>query len=116
MTEPAPEALEARWEALRSRLAAQFRQTPGIEGVLFLIGVQASGEGYQPQLPKERKQALVMEGACHAFEALGLYRRRPTEAGFAWEPAEDGLPPLSIEEQETLLKQAILAYFDGPGR
>lgn len=94
-------------------LAARFGRSVGLEGVLFLIGVNALGRGFEPRLEKERKQDLIMEGTYHAFAALGVYEQVGLEAdGFAvWERRLD-VPRLAVEQQEKLLHLAILAYFE----
>ena len=105
-------ALEARWQRLAAWLQERFHRATSIEAVLFLIGIQSRGRGYEPELEKETKQDLVMEGTYCAFEALDLYRRVGMDAdGFwLWERTTP-LPELSIEAQEKLLRLAILAYF-----
>ncbi len=77
------------------------------------MGIQSVGRGYEPDLPKERKQSLIMEGSYLAFETFGLYQRMGLEKnGFwLWEKRFD-LPKLSIDDQERLLQLGILNYFD----
>ena len=106
-------ALKARWDVLIVRLADRFQRTPDIEALLFLIGIQSVGRGYEPELPKERKQSLIMEGSYLAFETLGVYSRVGMERnGFwIWEKNFD-LPKMSVEDQEKLLQIGILNYFD----
>ena len=104
--------LDTRWERLMVRLEALLGRTPsGIEQVLFLIGIQERGRGYEPGLSREQKQDLIMEGARHAFGAIGLYRRR-TNDPTSWEPAVSPWPKLSRDDQEKLLRVAILEYFN----
>ncbi len=107
------DALQRRWDALVERLGERFGQKPGLEGVLFLIGIQSRGRGYEPKLKKERKQALIMEGTWCAFESIGLYQRVGADENGAWiwQPQAD-LPHLDVEEQEKLLRTAVLSYFD----
>lgn len=106
------EALERRWQALISDVSERFGRTPDVDAMLFLIGVQSVGRGYEPDLPKERKQSLIMEGSYLAFETLGVYSRVGMERnGFwIWEKSFD-LPKLSVENQEKLLRIGILNYF-----
>lgn len=103
--------VEGRWKHLLAYLEERLGRMPsGIEQVLFLIGVQERGRGYEPGLSREQKQDLIMEGAWHAFAAIGLYRRTP-DAPTTWEPTCSPWPVLSQEEQEKLLRVAILEYF-----
>lgn len=107
------DTLEPRWSRLQQWLQGRFDKEADLEGILFLIGVQETGRGYEPDLEKEVKERLVMEGTYCAFETLGLYRRVGMEKDghWIWERRTD-TPDLSIEQQETLLKMAILHYFD----
>lgn len=107
--------LERRWSRLQAWIQARFGSTPNLEAVLFLIGVQSIGRGYEPELAKEAKQDLVMEGTHCAFETLGLYRPvgADAEGRWIWERTEAPLPKLSVEAQEKLLRIAVLRYFDG---
>ena len=108
--------LAPRWERLQAWLKQRFTRTDevSIEHVLFLIGVQARGRGFEPELEKEIKQDLIMEGTCEAFERIGLYERIGMEHDGRWVWQRTAEPPddLAVDDQETLLKYAILAYFD----
>ena len=101
------------WEVLVADIEARFGRMPDIDAILFLIGVQSVGRGFEPDLPKERKQSLIMEGSYLAFETLGVYHRMGLERnGFwIWEKTAD-VPELGLEDQEKLLQIGILNYFD----
>lgn len=107
------DALKERWDQLVAQIEQRFGREPDIEAILFLIGIQSVGRGYEPELPKERKQSLIMEGSYLAFETLGVYSRVGMERnGFwIWEKNFD-LPKMSVEDQEKLLQIGILNYFD----
>ena len=107
-------ALESQWQALLTWLEAHFGRQAGIESVLFLIGIQSRGRGYEPKLSKKKKQALIMEGTHCAFETLGLYKRvgKDSNGQIVWERTEISLQKLPLPEQEKLLRVAILSYFD----
>lgn len=108
------ETLDRRWTSLQEWLQQRFGKPAGIESILFLIGVQSSGSGYQPKLKKEVKQDLIMEGTYQVFEAIDLYRKVPAEdaQAYSWERSGPALTGLSVEDQEKLLRVAILEYFD----
>lgn len=107
-------AVTARWEGLETWVRDRFGREPSIETILFLIGIQSRGRGYEPELDKDRKEALVMEGSYCAFSAIGLYEPMGIEAdgSLIWERQVDLPAGLSIEQQEKLLHLAILRYFD----
>lgn len=104
--------LERRWSSLTERLTGRFGRDMTIEAILFLIGVQSQGMGYQPEIRRERKQELIMEGTYCVFEKLGIYERAGMDEHglWLWE-RKVPVPSLSIEEQEKLLLVAILEYF-----
>lgn len=107
------ENLDRAWETLQGQLRNRLgAPSVGVEGILFLIGVQARGIGYQPNLRKEKKQDLIMDGTHAALETLGIYGRvLDAEGGEHWE-RRIALPELSVEEQEKLLRVGILRYFE----
>lgn len=106
--------LNAQWQRILSWIEQRFGQQAGIEAVLFLIGLQSRGIGYEPEMEKERKQDTIMEGTFCAFETLGFYERIGVdENGFwIWERSVESIPKLSIEDQEKILKLGIVRYFD----
>lgn len=106
--------LDKKWKALLTWLESQFGRQAGIESVLFLIGIQSVGNGFQPKLSKKKKQALIMEGTHCAFETLGLYKRvgKDPDGRNIWARTALPLPRLPLPDQEKLLRIAILSYFD----
>lgn len=107
-------ALDRRWQRLVTWIRTRFNKEPDIEAILFLIGVQTRGRGFEPELDRDVKESLVMEGTYCVFETLGVYERVGMEAdgSWIWERVLDAPSGLSIEQQEKLLKTAILRYFD----
>ena len=109
------EELAQRWSELLSWITERFgREAAGIESILFLIGIQSRGKGYQPKLSKKAKQDLIMEGTYCVFETLGLYKRVGIdEKGHTiWAKKDTVNQVLTLPEQEKLLQVAILTYFD----
>ena len=107
------DALEARWARLQAWLQERFGRDTGIEAILFLIGIQSRGRGFEPRLQKEAKQELIMEGTYGAFEKLGFYERvgMDESGAWIWERTVE-VPKLSVDDQEKLLRLGILAYFE----
>ncbi len=105
--------VEERWQRLTVQLKERFRRKCDLDGILFLIGIQETGRGYARDLDKTTKERLVVEGTYCAFETLGFYQRTGMEADghWVWEVMEVLPAGLSGVEQETLLKVAVLAYF-----
>lgn len=110
------EELAHQWHLLQESLNAQFGKQPDIEAILFLVGIQSRGRGYEPKLNKQIKQDLIMEGTHCVFETLGLYKRVGIDSNglSLWERTSPLLPKLSLPDQEKLLRVAILSYFEAP--
>lgn len=106
--------LADQWQRIETWIAQRYGRDTSIEAILFLIGVQSRGRGYEPDLAKEKKQDTIMEGTHCAFEKLGLYERVGLdEDGFwIWERSVSQTPSLSIDDQEKLLKLGIVRYFE----
>jgi hypothetical protein len=106
--------LATQWNRVEAWISQRFGRDTSIEAILFLIGVQSRGCGYEPEMAKEKKQDAIMEGTHCAFEKLGLYERIGLdEDGFwIWERSVSQIPSLPIDDQEKLLKLGIVRYFE----
>ncbi len=104
--------LKEKWQLLIQRLNKQFDNDLDLQGVIFLIGVQELGKGYQP-FTKDQKQDLMHIATCKLLSQYGYYLLKGTddEGWPHWELVQK-LPPLSLKEQDLLLKQAVLEYFE----
>lgn len=106
--------LEERWAHVETWVRDRFGRNVSIEAILFLIGIQSKGRGFEPNLEKEAKQDTIMEGTFCAFETLGLYERigLDEDGTWIWERTVDAIPKLPVEQQEKLLKLGIVQYFN----
>lgn len=106
------EILKTRWENLTNRLADQFGEAPDLQTLLFLIGVQELGKGPM-KFSKDEKQDLMHIAVCRLLSTFGYYRLLgQDENGWpSWE-LQKKLPPLTLREQDLLLKQAAIEYFE----
>ncbi len=100
------------WNLLLGALSQRFGENLGIEGILFLVGIQESGRGFQPRLRKERKQDVIMHGTHCVMETIGIYERVEDDenSDTLW-IRKVAFPELSVEKQEKLLRFAIIRYF-----
>ena len=105
--------VHSRWSDLEIWLGSRFGREVGLESALFLIGIQSRGSGYEPQLEKEAKRDLIMEGTCVVLEMLGCYERTGDSSSGAvnWSRRSE-LPPMDVAQQESLLKLGVLRYFE----
>ncbi|MDE2956047.1 MAG: hypothetical protein OXU68_03440 [Bacteroidota bacterium] len=114
LTDPDPEAIHMAWPHLTSWLSTTLGCADDIEGILLLVGIQETQQPEAENLSKQARERLIMEGAYCVFETLGYYQRVGQDAdGFwIWEPKENLPTDLAHQQQEYLLKAAILRYFD----
>lgn len=105
--------LDEQWADVEVWVEQKFERDASMEAVLFLIGIQSAGRGYQPEMEKEAKQDTIMEGTFCAFETLGLYERigLDEDGSWIWERAVPSIPKLPVDQQEKLLKLGIVRYF-----
>ncbi|KOY87084.1 hypothetical protein AD998_13870 [bacterium 336/3] len=105
--------LEFRWGQLLNKIQKTVGQRPkDLNGVLFLIGVQELGKGHK-NFTKEEKQDLMHIAICRVLSKLGFYTLVGTdqEGWPHWELAKP-LPQFDLLEQEKLLKNQVLEYFE----
>jgi hypothetical protein len=104
--------LKEKWQALTKRLALQFDEEPDLQALLFLIGVRELGRGPM-KFSKDEKQDLMHIAVCRLLSRFGHYELEGMDAeGWPhWRMVRE-LPPLTLKEQDLLLKQAVLLYFE----
>ena len=106
------EALKQRWQQLVASMEKQFGDIPDLQVMLFLIGVQELGRG-PGDFSKDEKQDLMHLGTCRILSQYGYYEFTGTDKdGWPDYKLIKQLPAMSLREQDILLKQAVLNYFD----
>jgi len=107
-------ALQKRWAKLQRWVEHRFGKKADMEGILFLVGIQELGHGFLPDLDKDRKEQIVVEGAYCVLETLGYYERVGMErtGHWIWEQRHELPADLSKEAEEHMLRRAVLRYFD----
>lgn len=105
--------LDFEWLQLRHRLKKMTSSPtlPDLKGILFLIGVQEYGRVRQ-DFSKEEKRDLMHVAACSLLEKDGYYTFSGRDED-GWPHWEVGVPlqVKGLEDQETILRTAILDYF-----
>ncbi|OZI07156.1 hypothetical protein BWI93_15915 [Siphonobacter sp. BAB-5385] len=104
------------WEQLLDQLEGMIGKRPAdLNGVLFLIGVQELGKGHQ-FFTKEQKQDLMHIAVCKVLSYSGYYELEGLDAdGWPHWKLVQPLPFVDLLNQETLLKQHVLEYFEREG-
>ena len=106
------EILKKRWNELTTVLEAQFGDVPDLQVVLFLIGVQELGRGRQ-DFSKDEKQDLMHLATCRILSQYGYYEYTGMDKdGWPEYRLVKKLPAMSLREQDMLLKQAVIDYFE----
>lgn len=105
--------LERQWQRLLNRVEELLGKKPkDLNGVLFLIGVQELGQGFQ-HFSKEEKQDLMHIAICKVLSLSGFYALEGTDQqGWPHWKLVKKLPHFDLLEQEKLLKMHIIDYFD----
>lgn len=86
-------------------------KNPPIETLLFLIGIQELGSGMQ-KYSKDDKVNLIHIAVCRLLEPFGYSKfSHYDEDGFPHFQELQPLPELKPNEQQLLMKKAIIQYF-----
>lgn len=103
---------EKRWRDLTARMAARFQGPVDLNSLIFLVGVQELGQ-HAREFKKDEKVNLMHIGICVLLLPYGYYKELGRDAD-GWPHFErvQELPPLGANEQERLMKEAVLAYFE----
>ncbi len=101
------------WKKIEDFFAENFdtEKNPPIETLLFLIGVQELGSGQQ-KYSKDDKVNLIHIAVCRLLEPFGYYKFRAyDDDGWPQFDQLETLPELKANEQQLLMKKAIIQYF-----
>lgn len=84
---------------------------PQIDTLLFLIGVQELGSGKQ-KYTKDDKVNILHIAVCRLLEPFGYYKfSHYDDDGYPHFEEVEKLPELKPNEQQILMKKAIIQYF-----
>lgn len=105
-------AFEKRWRDLLAYLNRRFEGPLDLNAVIFLVGVQELGQ-HAREFKKDEKVNLMHIGICVLLVPFGYYKEMGRDAD-GWPHFErvKELPALGAAEQERLMKEAVLNYFD----
>jgi len=105
--------LQQKWQAIEEMLTARFSKKPNMEAILFLIGMNELGTLPQKEFTKEQKQDLMHLATCALLAQSGYYEYDGHDAdGWPHYKLVQHPPAESLQQQEQLLKQHIIAYFE----
>lgn len=101
------------WEDIENFFVKNFDtdQHPSIETLLFLIGVQELGSGQQ-KYTKDDKLNILHIAVCRLLEPFGYYQfSHYDDDGYPHFNEVTPLPELKPNEQQLLMRKAIIQYF-----
>lgn len=101
------------WKAVESFFIENFdtEKHPAIDTLLFLIGVQELGSGQQ-KYTKDDKLNILHIAVCRLLEPFGYYKfSHYDDDGYPHFDEVSQLPELKPNEQQILMKKAIIQYF-----
>lgn len=101
-----------KWQALEKQLTEQFGKRPDLNAILFLIGIRELGLGVK-KYSKQEKVDLMHIATCRLLSQSGYYELvgKDSNGWPHWELVKK-VPFVDIFQQETLLRQHILEYFE----
>lgn len=104
--------LEKKFRGAIAPLKEQIGEEPDVQSVLFLIGVQELGMGFLT-FKKDEKLNLMHIAICTVLEPYGYYEYDGRDDD-DWPHFKvlKPLPPLSGDDQQDLMKEAIVEYFE----
>ena len=101
------------WEHVEAFFAENFDtdKHPQIDTILFLIGDQELGSGQQ-KYTKDDKLNILHIAVCRLLEPFGYYKfSHYDDDGYPHFEELEQLPELKPNEQQILMKKAIIQYF-----
>jgi hypothetical protein len=103
--------VELRFQEVKGELEKEFGGGMDVQTILFLIGVNELGMGHR-EFSKNEKTDLLHIAICTILEPYGFYEFQGRDDE-NWPHFEliKGLPSLNHQDQQHLLKEAIIAYF-----
>ncbi|WP_066758022.1 PHD finger domain-containing protein [Crocinitomix algicola] len=104
--------VELRFQKLVKKLEDKFGDGLELDSIVLLIGVQELGKGYQ-NFSKDEKMNLMHIAICTILEPYGFYKFiENDEEGWPHFEKLKNIPPISNREQEHLMKEAVISYFE----
>ena len=104
--------LEERWGVIIKRLEKQFDDEISLKGILYLIGIQELNFGVK-QFEREEKINVLHVATCKLLSKYGYYKFDSIDKdGWPHYIEIKALKDLSKDDQERLIKKAIINYLN----
>ena len=107
------ENLEEQWLSVKTMLKERFGKIPDMEGILFLIGINELGSRPYGNFTKEQKQDLMHIAVCKLMSMKGYYEYAGRDdEGWPHYQSVKPVDLIGVKEQELILKECIIKYFE----
>lgn len=105
--------IQYKWKKVMDFFEKQFGKKADLNAMLFLIGIRELGELPDKDFTKEEKTRLMHIANCKLLSYSGYYQMEGfNRKGWPeWKNIKP-LPNLALLEQESLLRQHIIEYFE----
>lgn len=104
---------QEKWLNVENMLTERFGRKPNMETILYLIGINELGDVPEKEFTKEQKQDLMHIATCALLAQSGYYEYDGHDTdGWPHYKLVENPPAESLQKQELLLKQHIIAYFE----
>ncbi|KAA3649118.1 MAG: hypothetical protein DWP98_07370 [Bacteroidetes bacterium] len=103
---------QKKWDTLNQKMIERFGEKIDVQAILFIIGLQELGIN-ATKFTKDQKLEVMHVAVCTILEPYGYYEYdgRDKDGWPHWK-AKEKLPNLNTLEQEQLIKQSIIEYFN----
>ena len=104
--------LEKRWRETLNFVESSFGEPLDMQSIIFMIGAQELNQGYQ-KLSKDKKLEVMHIGICTLLEPYGYYEFKGRDED-GWPHFENikKIPFLGQTDQESMMKEAIIDFFE----
>jgi len=107
--------LKKKWKETVAAVSEQFGEELELKSIIFLIGVQELNKGYM-KFTKEQKLEVMHIAICTLFRPYGYYKFiGRDEEGWPHFENTKKMPAMKDSEQNLLMKEAIIKYFEKMG-
>jgi len=104
--------LDKSWRETVAIASKHFGEELDMQSILFILGLQELNKGYI-DLTKDQKLEVMHIAICSLLEPYGYYSFEGRDKdGWPHFERKEELPVLTEKEQEDLMKEAIIDYFE----
>jgi len=105
--------IKIKWKKVMDFFESRFERKPDLNAILFIIGVRELGQLPENKFSKEEKTLLMHIANCRVLSYSGYYTQVGiNQDGFPVYENALPIPNLTLFEQENLLRQHIIEYFE----